>query len=269
MSDATQQESRAEQREESRRATIYRVIVSVAFTLISIGQFTATKELVSATYEDVKATFTHEVEYEQLESLNIGRTIPFIEDTFGPPEVIKTSSYQPEVRFQYYNIEKAIITVFNHNGRVAGFVIVPLVNDFIPPQPYRDFPLAKQPISAASAGDDGLYLDASNLLYYAESEDMGKQYLFMQRVIGFVEYGGLELAVNEVEIDTDIILKEILALNEYLEAGEEDELVEAITVFRAAYPPNFYAYTELDPTLITESLLTRIEFETYFGGAYD
>ena len=98
---------------------------------------------------------------------------------------------------------------------------------------------------------------------------MGKQYLFMQRVIGFVEYGGLELAVNEVEIDTDIILKEILALNEYLEAGEEDELVEAITVFRAAYPPNFYAYTELDPTLITESLLTRIEFETYFGGAYD
>lgn len=262
-------ENREEQREESRRALIYRVIVSVALTLISIGQFNDTKELVSSTYDDIKATFTHEVEFEQLESLSIGRTIQFIEDTFGPPEVIKISSYQPEVRFQYYNIEKAIITVFNHNGRVAGFVIVPLAHDFIPTLPYRDFPLATQPISASSAGDDGLYLDASNLLYYAESEDMGKQYLFLQRVIGFIEYGGLELSVNDTELDPKAILDDIIVLNEFLEAGEEDELIVAITEFRQAYPANFYAYTELDPTLITESLLTRIEFETYFGGAYD
>lgn len=269
MSDATQYQTQAERRKESRRATIYRVIVSVALTLISIGQFNDTKELVTATYEDIKAAFTHGVEYEQLESLTIGRTIPYIEETFGPPEVIKTSSYQPEVRFQYYNIDKAIITVFNLGGRVAGFVIVPLVYDFVPPQPYQDFPFSKQTISQISTGDDGLYLDASNLIYYAESKDMGKQYLFLQRVVGFVEYGGLELFVNDVEVDSDQIVQQIMVLNEFLEAGSEDELIEAITVFREAYPPNFYAYTELDPTLVTESLLTRIEFETYFGGAYE
>ncbi|GGF64714.1 ETEC_3214 domain-containing protein [Alteromonas lipolytica] len=261
MSDTNQQEGR--------RAGIYRIIVGVALTLISIGQFNDTKELLSATYEDIKTAFTHEVQYEQLESLSIGRTIPFIEATFGPPEVIKTSSFQPDIRFQYYNIEKAIITVFNNNGRVAGFVIIPLSEDFIPTLPYQDFPLARETISKVSSGQEGLYLDASNLIYYAESEDMGKQYLFLQRIVGFIEYGGLELSLNDAIIDPSLILDDILVLNEFLESGEDDELIEGITAFREEYPANFYAFTELEPSLVTESLLTRVEFETYFGGAHD
>ncbi|MEC7469837.1 MAG: hypothetical protein VYC51_08330, partial [Pseudomonadota bacterium] len=56
-------DSHEEQVEASRRATIYRVIVSVTLTLISIGQFNDTKELVLATYEDIQANFTHHVEY--------------------------------------------------------------------------------------------------------------------------------------------------------------------------------------------------------------
>ena len=46
-------DSHEEQVEASRRATIYRVIVSVTLTLISIGQFNDTKELVLVTLCDV------------------------------------------------------------------------------------------------------------------------------------------------------------------------------------------------------------------------
>lgn len=269
MSDIVSKEKEEERSKGSRKASFYRVVVSTALTLISIGQFNDFKELVIATYEDIKTAFTHEVQYEQLETLSIGRTLEFIEETLGPPEVIKSSNYHPEVRFQYYNIDKAIITVFNHGGRVAGFVIVPMSFDFHPALPYRDFPLGQQPISSGSSGDDGLYLDASNLVYYAESEDLGKQYLFVQRVIGFIEYGGLALFAEEEQIDPLTVIDDIVALNDYLESGMEEELIESVSVFREIYPANFYAFTELDPTLITESLLTRIEFETYFGGTYD
>lgn len=264
VDDATEEETKA-----SRRAAIYKIIVSVTLTLISIGQFNDTKELVLATYEDIQANFTHQIEYERLELLNIGRTIPYIENQFGPPEVIKRSILDPEVRFQYYNIEKATVTVFNHQDRVAGFVVIPIAPDFFPDQPYVPFKIDNSPMAAINSGDGGFYLDANNLVYYAESEDLGKQFLFLQRVIGFVEYGGLKRYTKETEISLNNTVERIDGLNELLVSGLEDELVEAIMNFRQTEPANFYAYTELDPALVTESLLTRIEFETYFGGIYE
>ncbi len=262
-------DSHEEQVEASRRATIYRVIVSVTLTLISIGQFNDTKELVLATYEDIQANFTHHVEYERLSLLNIGRTIPYIENQFGPPEVIKRSKVNPEVSFQYYSIEKAIVTLFNHHERVAGFVVIPIASDFYPEQPYAPFSMDASPLSAINTGDGGFYLDANNLVYYAESEDLGKQFLFLQRVTGFVEYGGLERTLNGTVIEPATTIEDIDALNDLLVSGLEDELVDAIMQFRASQTANFYGYTELDPALVTESLLTRIEFDTYFGGIYD
>ncbi len=268
MSDVVD-DSQEEQTKASRRAAFYKVIVSVTLTLISIGQFNDTKELVLATYEDIQANFTHQIEYERLELLNIGRTIPYIENQFGPPEVIKRSILDPEVRFQYYNIDKATVTVFNHQDRVAGFVVIPIAPDFFPNQPYISFALDTSPMSEINSGDGGFYLDANNLVYYAESQDLGKQFLFLQRVTGFVEYGGLERSLSDTRISPESTIEEIDSLNELLTAGLEDELVEGIMVFRQAQPPNFYGYTELDPALVTESLLTRIEFETYFGGIYE
>ena len=73
----------------------------------------------------------------------------------------------------------------------------------------------------------------------------------------------------KIPVDPAIMLDDLIVLNEFLEGGDEDELIEGITAFREEYPANFYAFTELDPSLVTESLLTRVEFETYFGGAYD
>ena len=46
---------------------------------------------------------------------------------------------------------------------------------------------------------------------------------------------------------------------------DQENMGEVINDFRETEAPNFYAYTELEPSLIAESLLTRFEFNTYFG----
>lgn len=250
----------------SRRRAAYRVLLSVALAMISFGQFNDTKELLSDLYERVTTNFTHTIEYKKLDELSIGRTIDFIEAQFGPPEVIKQSAYDDNVVFQYYNLKKAVVTILNHKGRVAGFVVVPLKDDFAPTMPFVEKAIGTQTFQAEMKDTGDFFFDANNLVYFAESQDLGKRFLFLQRVLGVIEYGKLTtFDSNDEAHDSEKTLDMIGSFNDLLLADDEARLVTAIEGFRTTRKPNFYAYTELDPSLIAESLLTRIEFSTYFG----
>lgn len=240
-------------------------MVGVATAMVTFGQFNDTKELLTSLYENVTTNFTHSIQYTKLDELAIGRTIGYVEDFFGPPEVIKTSPSIEGLVYQYYNIEKAIICIMNYGDRVAGFVVIPVADDFTPTIRYSSFNLGNSPFSSTNEEINGVFFDANNLVYYSEAVDLGKQYMFLQQVTGYVEYGNLITSVNEVPIDKITTIELISQINDLFLSDNTDELDTKISDFRETHSANFFAYTELDAGLISESLLTRFEFKSYFG----
>lgn len=237
--------------------------------MVFFGQFNDTKELLTGIYEDTTTNFTHNIEYEKLEKLTIGRTIQYVEDFFGPPEVIKNSNLSENVTFQYYEIEKAVVTIIVNRERVSGFVIVPIVDDFDPEIPYVRAKLSETSIAFENESESGFFFDASNLIYFAESHGMGKEFMFLNQVVGFVEYGEFARSGEEIEksIESDILL--IKTINDLFALDEQDEMTKSMKQLRGNGLANFYGFTELEADLIAESLLTRFEFSTYFGAISD
>ncbi|MDN4502147.1 hypothetical protein QX776_07020 [Alteromonadaceae bacterium BrNp21-10] len=250
---------------ESRSSPYYRALMGTALAMISFGQFNDTKELLSGIYQDITTHFTHQIQYDQLGHLTIGRTISYVEGFFGPPEVIKISKQLPEVQFQYYNIDKAVITIMNHNGRVGGFVVIPIANDFDPLMPYVGKKLHQTLLANQEYSEPEYYFDSYNLTYFAGTQNLGKPYMFLQWVTGFVEYGGLQRSLNTNTLDQQISIRNIAKVNELFIADQQQEVANTILDLQQSEIANFYAYTELDSALVAESLLTRFEFNTYFG----
>ncbi|GLR69439.1 ETEC_3214 domain-containing protein [Agaribacter marinus] len=247
----------------------FKGIVGVAAAMITFGQFNDTKELLTALYENITTHFTHKVQYEQLDVLAIGRTIGFVENSFGPPEVIKASEEAEALIYQYYDIGKAVVCILNHNERIAGFVVIPLVEDFSPKIRYGDVNLGQASFDSASQDLSGVFFDANNVIYYAESTDLGKNFMFLQQITGYVEYGKLASKTFDTPSEALTNIELIQQINYHFEAGESDQLDIKIDRLRATKSANFFAYTELDASLISESLLTRFEFKSYFGKEND
>jgi len=237
----------------------YKSMMTLAAAMISFGQFNDTRELLITLYEETTTNFTHAIEYDKLKELAVGRTISFTEGIFGAPEVIKKSSYKEGLIYQYYNIDKAVLCILNLDGRVAGFTVIPREDDFSPQLNYVTDTLGESTYVNAGDYSGDIYLDVSNLIYYAESQDLGKSYIFLKKVTGFVEYG--RLAVDEQSQDSKAL---IIAMNDNILAQNITAFEQQITDFRQSQKANFYAFTELDPSLIADSLLTRFEFQTYF-----
>ncbi|RDV24759.1 hypothetical protein DXV75_11810 [Alteromonas aestuariivivens] len=215
------------------------------------------------------AKFTHKQQYEDLTLLSIGRTTDFVEGIFGPPQVIKPSTSNPEVVFQYYHTGKALLTIFNHNQRVAGFVVIPLVRDFYPSIHYINRTLGQQTVAELIPAQQDFYSDTNNLLYYAEANTLGKEYLFIQLAVGFVEYGMNELVWQGARVPATDVIKSLQRINQHYLSENTDALMLELEKFRSSTPPNFFALTELDGRLVADSLLTRVEFQSYFGNVHD
>jgi hypothetical protein len=167
--------------------------------------------------------------------------------------------------FQYYDIEKAVVAIMNNAGRVSGFVVIPTEQDFTPQMPYGTHKLGDASLAETVEEAGDYFFDANNLIYFSEAIDLGKRYLFLQQVIGFVEYGKLQVEVNDIVTNPLQSIEKIRSINNMYILDDQQNIGEAIANFRETEAPNFYAYTELAPSLVAESLLTRFEFNTYFG----
>lgn len=243
----------------------FKGMLGVAAAMISFGQFNDTQELLTGLYENITTHFTHKIQYEQLNVLAIGRTIGYVEKHFGPPEVIKVSSNVDNIVYQYYNIEKAIVCVMNFKERVAGFVVVPIVDDFRPDIRYSKVDLGSDSFANLNKEVSGVFFDANNLVYYSEAVDLGKEYMFLQQVTGFVEYGKLVSLSEELADSESNPVAKIEEINSLFVSDETLVLDEKIADFRENHSANYFGYTELDASLVLESLLTRFEFKSYFG----
>jgi len=238
-------------------------IMMVAAIMISAGQFNDTKDILLSAYEATLTHFTHSIEYDLLDQIHVGSSMDYVKSLVGDPHVLKRSKLNSKLKFHYYNEAKFTLTLISEDDRLAGYSIFTLEDGFSPKIPFSEF-LGTKSLAQAHKETGSYSYDIANLLYYTESQDLGKEQMFLTLVRGYVEYGAI---AQKNKVSTHYkkrLTKAIEMLDEKATFSENEvELIEPLKIVRQSVYPNFYAVTELEPIIISEALLTRYEFQLF------
>lgn len=242
---------------------IQSTVMMIAALMISAGQWSDTKEIVTSSYEAIVENFTHNLQYELLEKIHIGNSITYVKSLVGEPNVIKRSKIDTNVSFQYYNEGKFNLTLISSDGRLVGYSVFTQENGFAPKIPFAEV-LGKESIATSHTKSGSYNYDVGNLVYYIESQDLGKEQMFLTIMRGHVEYGASASFKHNSQSYTTKVTRLIEELdNKETFSTDEEDLSQSINKLRKAIYPNFYAVTELNNAIISEALLTRYEYKTF------
>lgn len=242
-------------------------ILLVAAVMMSAGQFNDTRDLAISVHDVVVAKFTHELEYELINKINVGNSLAYVKSQVGEPQIIKRSKILNGIVFHYYHKEKYSLTLISDEDRLVGFSILPNIADFQPKLPYREL-LGNKTISNAADQSGKYAYDVTNLLYFIEAEGLGKSAMYLTLVRGFIEYAALAETNNDIEQTKSALLGHLNSL-QTAEETIDDELIydkerdSIISKVRTSLHPNYFAVTELGIEVVAESLLTRYEHQAY------
>jgi len=243
-------------------------IMMIAALMISAGQFNDTKEIFTSSYEGILANFTNTIEYELIEKIHVGSSIEHIKSLVGEPHAIKRSKLNDTLRFFYYSKGKYNLTLIASEERLVGYSVYTQEDEFAPQLPFSES-LKAAPLGAnnlmVSHKETGVYsYDIGNLVYYIESQNLGKQQMFLTLIRGYVEYGANTNVEVAIKGNNEKLAKQIALLDEKATFSEnEEELDQVLNQVRKLVYPNFYAVTELEPAIISEALLTRYEYQMF------
>jgi hypothetical protein len=238
-------------------------IVMIGIVMITAGQFNDTKDLASSIYEATLTHFTHSIEYQLIEKIHVGNSMDYVKSLVGEPHVLKRSTLNNDLQFHYYSKPKYHLTLISKDERLVGYSVFPLLEGFAPKVPFSEELGSKSLINTHKTM--GIYsFDVGNLLYYIESQDLGKQQMFLTLMRGYVEYGANAQESSTLSNDKNKVSKLMEALDQKATFAENDKaLIAPLNNIRKMIHPNFYAITELEPVVIAESLLTRYEFQMF------
>lgn len=236
-------------------------VFMVAAIMMASGQWNDVKELYTSLYEDALAKFTNSVEYELIDKINVGNGLEYTKLTVGEPKIIKRSKIDNEVSYYYYMEDKYDLTLLAKDERIIGYSIVSKVTGFTPNVPFSE-PLGSKSLATIDSKAPRYYFDVANLVYFVESQELGKQQMFLNLVRGYVEYGATPELVEAPSSYNDQALSAINELDK-AETFGEGEVDSAIKSIRTVVYPNFYGITELAPNLIADALLTRYEYQLF------
>jgi len=238
-------------------------IMMVAAIMISAGQFNDTKDIFLSVYEATLTNFTHSIEYDLIEKINVGSSMEYVKSIVGEPHVLKRSKVNNKLQFLYYSKAKYTLTLISEDERLVGYSVFTLVDGFSPKIPFSE-DLGEKSLASAHKETGAYSYDIGNLLYYIESQDLGKEQMFLTLVRGYVEYGAIAQDEKVSENYRKQLNKVIENLEDKSTFAENDEaLVVPLKKVRQTVFPNFYAVTELEPVIIAEALLTRYEFQLF------
>ncbi|GAA0859401.1 ETEC_3214 domain-containing protein [Aliiglaciecola litoralis] len=244
-------------------AKIQNAVVLTAAVMISAGQWGDTKDLALSAYTAVIENFTHKLQYDLIEKINVGSGLSYIKTDLGEPNVIKRSKINSDIEFHYYNQEKFTLTIMTSNGRVDGYSLLTRVDDFSPQIPFSET-LGESTIAASSPNDFRYNFDTGNLVYYVEAQNLGKEKMYLSLIRGFIEYAAVPSSIMDEANYVNAVNDKIQALESQAVFSENTtQMLTALEALRKQVVPNYYAITELDNDIIAESLLTRFEYQTF------
>lgn len=232
-------------------------LMMLAALVISAGQWNDSMEVASNLWHLSMANFTHELEYNKINAINVGNSLSYIQKRLGDPQVIKHSKVDPIITFYYYTEAKFDLTIMTDGSRVAGYAVYTKQQGFTPKVPFSKA-LGFTTLANQSKYYSDYKFDAHNLFYYIEKQEM-EQEGFLNLVQGYVEYAAHPY--EGVKKDLNQLLS---VLDEKATFSEsENDITPVVEAIRNKVKPNFFAISELPSKIIAESLLTRAEYNMY------
>ncbi|TKB51592.1 hypothetical protein FCL40_03275 [Ferrimonas sediminicola] len=228
--------------------------------MIGFGNWNDTKELSYSIYQGIQANFTHHVEEQLLDRIDVGNYLAYVEQDLGFPQVVKRSRVEKGLEFRYYKKNKFLLTLIVETGRISGYLVQTLdyqglysqLSAFSPVIPFSDKQLNLGTYSQSSPAAEKYQLDDFNLVYYMEPYPLGAKGMYATLYLGTVEYG-----VNPGDLSDlvrEVAKKQTLG----------DQTNEELTLLRDRLKPNMYGIGSDKGELMAEALLTRYEYNTYF-----
>lgn len=238
-------------------------VVTIAALMISAGQWNDTSEVVSNLYTATMANFTHELEYELIDQINVGNSFDYVSNSIGEPQVVKRSKIKPDVQFFYYVKNKFDLILLINDGRIVGYGLLTKQDDFLPNIPFVG-QFKTDSLHSANSTFNHYFFDTNNLIYYLEHKELGKQQMFLNLLLGYVEYGAAPAQFTNSEQLNLQVAQQIKQLENKMTFSESDqEIAEELQKARKMIYPNFYSISETEPDIVAESLLTRYEYQLY------
>ncbi|MCJ8269574.1 MAG: hypothetical protein MJK04_09250 [Psychrosphaera sp.] len=243
------------------------VAASLSVVIITFGQYKDAKELSGELFDSWLSKFTHEVEYKKLAVLKVGITRQYLQTHLGQPKVIKASSIQFGMTFEYYLHDKYLLSAFMKGDRLNCYSVLSLLPSFKPAIPFGKNKLNSRTMATLLTNPANEYVsDAVNLKYFLQQEPLGKAGLYMNRSIGVIHYFEVKGPKKERPVQQNSVLQN--GFGKILERLEEAQVEGNITFenkiltrINDVYPANFFAVCEWPLTVVAEAVLTRYEYQ--------
>lgn len=234
------------------------VIIGLGFVMITFGQFADTKELLTYAYHSFITHFTDRVELNNLAEVSVGSNPRYLEDVFGIARLIKPSQTHPDLEYRYYHAPKYLLGIAVVSGRVRGYMVTSLRDSFYPSVRFYNRALSEFSLAEYSQFNGRFTTDSTNLMYYLEGQQLGRQGLFLNQFMGYIDYAA-QFSNREV------VLTNISALNDELLMDAEDAVSERIQTLRRSLRPNFFVVGDFDIETAADMVLTRFEYQSHFA----
>ncbi|MEC8081014.1 MAG: ETEC_3214 domain-containing protein [Pseudomonadota bacterium] len=235
----------------------YSTIVAVSLFLISIGQWSDTKQVSFELYEAFLKNFTDEVELEKLRHVKVGGNLEAVEKTFGIATLIKPSSTEENLEYRFYPNSKFILTIASSEGFITAYQVISLDNTFNPSLPFSDRKIGLFKFSEKAESFEDYRTDNANLVYFLESHSLGREGLFLNQ---FISYVGFAADYN----DSSSSNQEISTLNQSLLTSGDNKIQLQLKQLRSKLTPNTFSMGDISASTAADMIITRYEYFAYF-----
>ncbi len=239
---------------DGRRQWLVAILTTVAALFITLGEASDAFFLTRDLSRELYSKLTHSLEYETVGRLHSGITSEYASTLLGAAKVSRNVGNGIVAR--YFESPKFIVTLFESEGRVAGWTLVPRIEGFEPPVELsggRELRLGQFTFADASGQDPMTAVDHSRLTsFYLERLETGASDRFVDVFLGSVPYG----PGGSADAIADLYEAEVM--------GTPREVEAAVREMRRA-SPNLYGEGSLELEQVRGSILTNAEFEDYFG----
>jgi len=236
------------------------IITASAVFCIAIGEIDGTIQSANHYYEKVISEFTDTYDYEKLSKIHVGNTQHYLETLFGKPMVAKDLDEAPNKTYKvnYYFTEKYLFTVFLLKERISAYTVLNFKDNFHPNvNKIENKKLGKFALSDLNNLVDYTLDSSASMKSVLQVHEYGRQGFFRKYYYGYIDYATKTLS-NKKDLT---LLRETANLEMMGDEAFEDEFLKMQRVFK----PNLYGEGELTLMMIRKSLLTELEFKSYFS----
>lgn len=227
------------------------ISVTAAATFLALGAWNDSVDLIQSAYSYSVSKFTNTLDYQKLQFVQVGLNKEFIEGTFGPAQLTKTSQLNSEINYIYYLDDKYILTLFYNSQQVKAFTIITVKDDFIPLGLLElDNMATDSTLQQLAPSFEGIAVDPKESLFVIENQ-LGKNALFLKKYIGNVQYGARHFLQPAVLADIENAM-----------LVDESTVLEKTKPLMSA-PLNFFGVGQLPVDLIADAVLSPREYVIY------